>query len=190
MLTFGWNTNPSDEGPQALINAYLLRKSDWNVLYLDWSAFAKCMMIFDVVSRINPVANITLEILQRNSNFNASNSHFIGHGFGALVLGSVARKLKNVNRLTTLDSANFFNILNLPYKVNKVDKIKASDATFVDTIHTNDASLGDFDVRGHVNFFPSGGRRQPGCRVTLQKAFNSFGEFKLRFIRKFRPFHK
>lgn len=177
MLTFGWNINPSDEGPQALINAYLLRKSEFNVLYLDWSAFAKCMMIFDVVSRINPVANTTLKLLQGNSNFNAANSHFIGEGFGALVLGSVARKLKTLNRLTALDSANFFNVLNMAFKMNKVDKIQVSDAKFVDTIHTNDDALGDAAIKGHVNFYPSGGKKQPGCNATMKEAFDAFGKF-------------
>lgn len=63
--------------------------------------------------------------------------HFIGHSLGAHVSGQAARKLKNkksitVNRITGLDPA-------YPCFVNDSSslKLRKSDATFVDIIHTN-----------------------------------------------------
>ena len=48
-------------------------------------------------------------------------------------------------------------------------KLDRSDAQFVDVIHTNGQSLsvdGGFGLlkqSGHVDFYPNGGEKQPGC---------------------------
>lgn len=41
-----------------------------------------------------------------------------------------------------------------------------SDAEFVDVIHTNGGGLLAFDEPlGHVDFYPNGGQKQPGCET-------------------------
>lgn len=47
-------------------------------------------------------------------------------------------------------------------------RLDASDAEFVDVIHTNADSLiwgglGAYQAMGHVDFYPNGGRMQKGC---------------------------
>ena len=50
------------------------------------------------------------------------------------------------------------------------------DADFVDVVHTNADLLmyGGVGIGipiGHVDFYPNGGKRQPGCDSTLKGAF-------------------
>lgn len=55
--------------------------------------------------------------------------------------------------------------------------LSKSDADFVDVIHTNgrktiNMGLGLYEPMGHVDFYPNGGKTQPGCH---KKAFKLFG---------------
>lgn len=47
--------------------------------------------------------------------------------------------------------------------VNKDQKLDASDAVFVDVIHTNAFVQGKIEASGDVDFYVNGGIRQPGC---------------------------
>lgn len=43
------------------------------------------------------------------------------------------------------------------------DRIDATDAEFVDIIHTNGDKNGLFKSLGDIDFFPNGGKAQPNC---------------------------
>lgn len=43
------------------------------------------------------------------------------------------------------------------------NKLDASDAKFVDVIHTNALVQGQIQESGHVDFYVNGGTLQPGC---------------------------
>lgn len=52
-----------------------------------------------------------------------------------------------------------------------VVRLDPTDATFVDVVHTDVASIisGGFGLNqtcGHVDFYPNGGENQPGCKET------------------------
>lgn len=47
--------------------------------------------------------------------------------------------------------------------VSKDEKLDASDANFVDVIHTNALLQGKIERCGHVDFYMNGGVMQPGC---------------------------
>jgi hypothetical protein len=51
---------------------------------------------------------------------------------------------------------------------NATVRVDKTDAKFVDVIHTNGdsiftGSVGMFTAVGHVDFYPNGGKQQPGC---------------------------
>lgn len=50
---------------------------------------------------------------------------------------------------------------------NKDNRIDETDANFVQIIHTNDGRLGYRGRLGHADYYPNGGRSQPGCGVDL-----------------------
>nr|XP_054928152.1 lipoprotein lipase-like [Dermacentor andersoni] len=96
----------------------------------------------------------------------AKNIHLIGFSLGAQAAGFCGRHFYNatkekLGRITGLDPAGpLFDISGVA--------LSKEDATFVDVIHTNagtffDLSLGIRGPIGHVDFYPNGGRRQPGC---------------------------
>ena len=42
-------------------------------------------------------------------------------------------------------------------------RLSADDAALVDVIHTNAGKLGEGPAIGHIDFYPNGGKEQPGC---------------------------
>lgn len=46
------------------------------------------------------------------------------------------------------------------------DALKANDGQYVEAIHTDGGTLGIFDPIGRTNFYPNGGRSQPGCMIS------------------------
>lgn len=181
----GWNERSYDEGPTTVLGAYLLRKSDLNVGFVNWQPYAFSTLL-EIVPRINPIANATVTILKGNSAFDPTKTHLVGYSVGAFIAGKIARTFndsgKTFARLTALDPTNFYSTLDLIYRLNNVAKVSTSDAKFVDVIHSNAGSLGDSDSKGHVDFWPSGGKRQPNCDVSLIGAFKSICEFFVNFI--------
>lgn len=94
----------------------------------------------------------------------------MGFSLGAHVAGCASEVLKRekllIGRITGLDPASpFFRHHILRERSRKLD---ASDARLVDVIHTDgsDVFTDGFGLSrplGHLDFFPNGGREQPGC---------------------------
>ena len=60
--------------------------------------------------------------------------------------------------MTGLDPAGpFFTLVSSAYRLD------ASDARYVDVIHTNAGVAGTIRRGGHIDFYPNGGTTQPGC---------------------------
>ena len=91
----------------------------------------------------------------------------IGHSLGAHVVGFLGKKTQEfghlVPRITGLDPAE--PAFELAGPSARLDK---TDAGLVDVIHTNSGMLweGCLSIMrniGHVDFYPAGGKHQPGC---------------------------
>lgn len=132
-----------------LVNAKYLVAGPW---YL--SAIANCVVIGKYTA-------LFVEYLV-SQGLPLSKVHLIGHSLGAHMAGNTASNIKTgrIKRLTALDPAGpLYSI------VGKGEKLDISDADFILVIHTNMDGFGGRQL-GHVNFYPNGGRSQPGCSVT------------------------
>lgn len=99
-----------------------------------------------------------------------ANVHIIGFSLGAHVAGCAGYVLKEkgytLGRITGLDPASpIFRSATVLSEARKLDR---DDAAFVDIIHTDGSPVwtegfGLLKPLGHVDFFPNGGREQPGC---------------------------
>ncbi|KAH8404914.1 hypothetical protein KR222_010419 [Zaprionus bogoriensis] len=114
----------------------------------------------DLVSRC--LAQL-IDNLVREKILNNYNMHIIGFSLGAQVAGQTANYVQHkVERITGLDPAR-------PLFINVPDskRLDASDAQFVDVIHTNTLERGVLRPIGHMDFYPNfGSLVQPGCELT------------------------
>lgn len=87
--------------------------------------------------------------------------HLIGFSLGAHVTNYVSTTLRSefiIPRISGLDPA-----MPLFVTADADNKLDASDAAFVDVIHTNALVQGKIEQCGHVDFYLNGGVHQPGC---------------------------
>lgn len=150
---------------------WYIYQEDTNVLVLDWTrgagtTYSVAVANTELVGR--QLGLILLEII--NLGTLVKDIHVIGFSLGAHVAGCASEILKKKNlllgRITGLDPASpFFRIHLLREKSRKLD---ATDAQLVDVIHTDGSEdfadgFGLLKPIGHIDFFPNGGREQPGC---------------------------
>lgn len=97
-------------------------------------------------------------------NASAEDFHLIGHSLGCHLAGYAGSFTKSgqVGRITGLDPA----IIGFEWS-GPESRLDASDAVFVDIIHTAAGSLGFRNPLGHADFYPNGGFIQPGCGTNL-----------------------
>lgn len=101
--------------------------------------------------------------------YNSGRMSAIGFGLGAHIMARSCRHVSSQSqrrhicgRLTGLSPTDLFITNGLT-----IGRLSATDAQFVETVHTEGNSIGDHDSRGHVAFFPNGGMTQPFCQQTL-----------------------
>lgn len=92
--------------------------------------------------------------------------HLIGHSLGAHVAGFAGKHLDGkLPHITGLDPAG-------PHFTGQQKEFRLwyTDATFVEAIHTDTQSilpLGSAEACSHLDFYPNGGGKQPGCNSLL-----------------------
>ncbi|KAL3869916.1 hypothetical protein ACJMK2_042538 [Sinanodonta woodiana] len=143
-----------------------LKKEDCNVIAVDWGDGAWLPYTQAVANtRIvgNEIASL-INFLDQGEETLFQRIHLIGHSLGAHVAGYVGQRIHGIGRITGLDPAapNFVD-------TDPLVRLDHTDAGFVDIIHTDDSEFdyvsgyGMFDPVGHVDFYPNGGKYQPGC---------------------------
>nr|XP_049693678.1 phospholipase A1 [Helicoverpa armigera] len=163
LYAHGYVELSTDESIMTVINAYLQR-GGYNVLLLDWSnlAFGNYAIIVKTLPIAGEAVGRALLKLVK-SGLPVKKLHLVGHSLGSHLSAYAARSLSSkgftVPRLTGLDPAypGFYPALLAP-------PISASDAEFVDIIHTDGGGFGTPERTGHADFWPNGGQaKQPGC---------------------------
>ncbi|XP_071555190.1 pancreatic lipase-related protein 2 [Temnothorax nylanderi] len=170
VLIHGFKGSGSDVGAILGIN-FLLDIEDVNVIILDWtkgagSSYGAAVANSELVGR--QLALVLLDAI--NLGVDPVNIHVIGFSLGAHVAGCASELLKKrsllLGRITGLDPASpFFRHHLFRERARKLD---ATDARLVDVIHTDGSQdfmdgFGLLKPIGHIDFFPNGGRQQPGC---------------------------
>jgi len=154
----------------------ILKVEDTTVIMVVWSKGADVFYSYgESASNTQTVAAVLAQmavgILNTNTFKGDKDSlylHCIGHSLGAHICGQAGRAAKIFDRATGLDPAG-------PGFENCTDKlhIDIDSAECVDNIHTDGTRDGHWDPManhygtlkswGHVDFYPNGGRDQPGC---------------------------
>ncbi|XP_035707593.1 pancreatic lipase-related protein 2 isoform X2 [Folsomia candida] len=177
---FSGNSTYSSGGggiaPDFLKNAYLASNEPGNTILVDWGLLSTprgrdaIILRYPIVALHIPI--VAKRIAQFITNYcqegliDPENVHLIGQSLGALGVvgeaGTETRKLSGipVARITGLDPAGpLFDPPALAIKPG----LSLKDALFVDVIHTNLGGLGGTATYGHLDFYPNGGSKQPGC---------------------------
>lgn len=191
IYVMGWQPSNSESNRDLVIGAFLNSlRSQYNIINLDWSAYANTLNFLGVVSQLNPVLETAYEILNQftSQGFNISQTYFAGSSFGTIIASGIGRNFRNnqgilLSRITALDPPEFFLTLSLTFALAGVQKLNRADANFVDVIHTNVGSFGDGLTRGHADFWVNGGFSQPDCPIATNETCNFFLNFYL--INKF-----
>ncbi|EDW11824.1 pancreatic triacylglycerol lipase [Drosophila mojavensis] len=164
----GYLEDPDVESIHVIAEAYLER-NDTNLIVLDWGELADGNYIFDAVvnaKQLGPeLAKVLLDMFEHG--LDIEKFHIVGHSLGGQMAGIIGREITRrskgvlkIKRITGLDPA--FPLFYLT--AGLAAHLSASDAEFVDVIHTDAWLYGAPSSTGTVDFWPNGGKTlQPGC---------------------------
>ncbi|CAK1542178.1 unnamed protein product [Leptosia nina] len=162
----GWLSNENTRNNPTIRDAFL-NQGEYNVIIMDWRRLA----MRDYVTAANGVPAIGralgqfLNFLHQTTGAPFNTMHLVGFSLGAHVVGNAGRELRGqVARITGLDPAGPL------WNVNR-NRLSSSDGIYVEAIHTDGGytidGLGIGSPIADVDFFPNGGRSQPGCLTNL-----------------------
>ncbi|KAF4791209.1 hypothetical protein TURU_132941 [Turdus rufiventris] len=172
-----------------ILQMFMFHSEDVNCILTDWRGGSSGLYT-DAVNNVRIVGaelEYLVNFLEKDYGYSPANIHFIGHSLGAHVAGEAGRRKPGIGRITGLDPAGPL----FQYTPTMV-RLDPSDAKFVDVIHTHaghlffDFAPGILQPCGHLDFYPNGGKKMPGCnqlRVPpatqdindLMRAYRSFG---------------
>lgn len=143
----------------------LLAYDDYNVVTVDWSGGSRALYSQATANTrlVGLEVAHLIKYLNTTMGLHPQDVHIIGHSLGSHTAGYAGEQVPGLGRITGLDPAEpFFQYL--PPRV----RLDPSDAVFVDVIHTDMDSIfslgyGLEQQVGHLDFYPNGGRQQPGC---------------------------
>ncbi|XP_023083281.1 lipase member I isoform X5 [Piliocolobus tephrosceles] len=143
----------------------LLNEEDMNVIVVDWNRGATTFIYDRAVKNTRKVAVSLSGHIKNLLKHGAclDNFHFIGMSLGAHISGFVGKIFHGqLGRITGLDPAGPKFSRKPPYR-----RLDYTDAKFVDVIHSNSNGLGIQEPLGHIDFYPNGGKKQPGCPKSI-----------------------
>ncbi|XP_072937188.1 pancreatic lipase-related protein 2-like [Epargyreus clarus] len=171
VIVHGLAANGNSQINSMLTSAWLT-VGDVNVIVVDWRRLAG--------SNYATATNGAVDVGRAIGNFvswlistaggNWNDVHFTGVGIGAQI-AAIAGRLANrrPRRITALNPIS-------PMWQNNANAIRRTDGGYVEVIHT-DNTITNTPLSGHVDFFPNGGRNQPGCGNTACSQSRSYHLF-------------
>eukprot|EP00058_Branchiostoma_floridae_P020497 XP_002605987.1 hypothetical protein BRAFLDRAFT_126557 [Branchiostoma floridae] len=162
----------------------MLKRDDINVIIVDWNKGAEFPNYAQAATNIRLVAAQVAKLitfLVNETGCSLDQFSLVGHSLGAHLSGHVGRRLPGLPRITGLDPAEpFFE------DYDPIVRLDPTDALFVDVIHTDGGEIlsGAWGLdlpSGHVDFYPNGGKGQPGCGNTWLGSITSVFDPNLRY---------
>ncbi|KAF6211015.1 hypothetical protein GE061_014128 [Apolygus lucorum] len=155
-LRDGWMTTAKDA---------MLTREDVNVILVGWTEITQVLLYPWVVQQSFLVAQYLGELVDFlvEHGIPSDHIHMIGHSIGAHIAGVASKEAMSgiVGRITGLDAA-----WPLYKGLREFDRLDATDADFVDCIHTSSGLLGIPHPFCDADFYPNGGTLyQPGCNA-------------------------
>ncbi|XP_050442365.1 pancreatic triacylglycerol lipase-like isoform X2 [Adelges cooleyi] len=161
-LIHGWRSESDSRRRWMLtMKNQLLINSDSNVILVQWLSDIDYLLAIERLKRVGWETGNLINYLRGLVGLDPQNVHLIGHSLGAHAAGYAGKHLQGlVGRITGLDPAG-------PgfEEMTSKHRLYHTDAQLVDVIHT-DAHILGFGITipcGHVDFYPNGGTKQPGC---------------------------
>ncbi|OXA60306.1 Pancreatic lipase-related protein 2 [Folsomia candida] len=138
----------------------------YNVIIMNWSILSAAPDYFTAVANAQIASAEAAKLLKFLVDLEKTTwdkVHLIGYSLGGQVVGQVGNHIKQmsgiVSRITSLDPA-----LPLFDVADPANRTTLDDALFVDVVHTAaNGLLGFWDPIGHIDWYPNGGRYQPGA---------------------------
>ncbi|XP_035773086.1 pancreatic triacylglycerol lipase-like [Anopheles albimanus] len=160
----GWNNDGSHFMNSQIRDAYF-QVGDFNVITVDWGVGAINPNYITARNHVGAVGNTVSQLIDQliaATGLNPDNVYIIGYSLGAHAAGS-AGKAQNgrINSIIALDPAGPL------FSFGQPDAVGPADGRYVETIMTNAGVLGINTPMGQANFYPNGGRLQPGCGVDI-----------------------
>ncbi|XP_038073631.1 pancreatic lipase-related protein 2-like [Patiria miniata] len=160
----------------------LLAVENLNVFIIDWgngarNLYGQSVQNTRVVGRV--IARF-MQFLNTETGANFARMHIIGHSLGAHTAGYAGAFQSGIGRISGLDPAGPYYTSNDP-----ACRLDASDAIFVDVIHTDAEAVGAGIVAacGHMDFYPNSGKEQPGCPPSLVDISDPLSEIPCSHVR-------
>ncbi|KAK6188484.1 hypothetical protein SNE40_004650 [Patella caerulea] len=171
ILVHGFLSNGHQEYMIQLTKTFL-EIDDMNIIVVDWSDGAHKFYPKAVANTrlVGAIVATFVNLVKNSYQADPASFHVIGHSLGAQVAGYIGSGVKNMGRITGLDPAG-----PLFDRTNNEVHLDATDATFVDCIHSDglplyDLGLGTSEAWGNIDFYPNGGGNQPGCPLPAEGA--------------------
>ncbi|CRK98905.1 CLUMA_CG011978, isoform A [Clunio marinus] len=162
----GWNNDHTSAVNTQITSAYL-QNGEFNVIVVDWGAGANTIDYVSARNRINSVADVVarlIDFLVNNGLTQTTRVYVVGHSLGGHTAGLTGKRVTR-GRLPYIMGLDPAGPLFSTGNVN--ERIDAGDANQVEIMHTNGWTLGFGEPLGRADFFPNGGRSQPGCGIDL-----------------------
>ncbi|XP_004525105.2 pancreatic triacylglycerol lipase [Ceratitis capitata] len=163
MLVHGWKSSTQSRSIQSIREAYA-RRGNMNVFAINWRDQAESIYYLKPARyaiHVGRAISRLIDLLVEEYYARPERIHLIGHSLGAHIMGYAGSYARyRVGRITGLDPARpaFENC------IGPENHLDATDAEFVDIIHSCAGILGFKKPIGSVDFYPNGGRApQPGC---------------------------
>lgn len=156
-------------------NAYHQHADAFNVIVVDWSPTstnANYLTVRNLVPTVGRAIGEFVQFMRSHGGLRLNTTHLIGHSLGAHVAGFAGKYLRQHPTTTGADD-ELAAIVGLDparplFDIAKpAERLAASDARYVETIHTNRGLKGFSRPIGDAAFYPNWGARQVGCGSDL-----------------------